>query len=250
MLAQVAVKKVPHRSSKQIRKNFQEIRFLKYCINHPNIIQYIRSTKYEDRMWVITEFIDGVTLSHAVTVHQFTETQIIYVAKNILYALDFLHDNQLAHRDLKSANIMLGVNGAVKLIDFGLCSDISQGEVVHMVGSPFWMPPEMIKRQPHGLLVDIWSYAICLLEMANELPDYKSSFTAMYVTAVRGYPDPSFKKEKWSEDFYNFLICCLNSNQKERWTIKQLLQHKLIINNYTQQQDMAETFKIISNIKE
>jgi serine/threonine protein kinase len=67
------------------------------------------------------------------------------------------------------------------LVDFGLCSDVSQGEVVHMVGSPFWMPPEMIRRDPHGLPVDIWSLGVCLMELANgHPPNRKSSIKVQY----------------------------------------------------------------------
>lgn len=133
----------------------------------------------------------------------------MYVVKQVLAGLGFLHKYFLAHRDLKSANIMITVHGDVKLsmfsthplsyndflvsffllsnflVDFGLCSDISQGEVVHMVGSPFWMPPEMIKRQPHGLSVDVWSFGICCMEMANgHVPNRKSSIAVCLFTLI------------------------------------------------------------------
>lgn len=59
----------------------------------------------------------------------------------------------------------------------GLCTDTSQGPVVHMVGSPYWMPPEMIKKDPHGLPVDVWSFGICIVEMiTGNPPNHKSSF--------------------------------------------------------------------------
>jgi len=182
---------MPHETTKQKRKNFQEIRFLRFCRGHPNILNLYSASLVRDELWLTTELLDGGTLTQAVSAHQFQELEIAFVAKEVLNALNFLHTNQMAHRDLKSANIMLTLSGGVKLIDFGLCSDVSQGKVVHMVGSPFWMPPEMILRQPHGLPVDVWSFGVCLMEMANgHPPNRKSSIKAMFVAATTGYTSP------------------------------------------------------------
>jgi len=187
----VAIKRMPHETTKQKRKNFQEIRFLRFCRGHPNILNLYSASLVRDEIWLTTELLDGGTLTQAVAAYQFQELEIAYVAKEVLNALNFLHTSQMAHRDLKSANIMLTLAGGVKLIDFGLCSDISQGKVVHMVGSPFWMPPEMILRQPHGLPVDVWSFGVCLMEMANgHPPNRKSSIKAMFVAATTGYTSP------------------------------------------------------------
>jgi len=247
----VAIKKTIHSTPKQKRKNFQEIRFLRYCRNHPNIVQFIRASLYSGEMWIITENILGATLTQLVNLHKFSENEIVYIAKNILHALDFLHDNQLAHRDLKSGNIMIDIYGNVKLIDFGLCSDISQGEVVHMVGSPFWMPPEMIQKQSHGLPVDIWSFGICLIEIANsQPPNSKSSIYAMLVAATIGYPEPLLEKEKWSPDFLDFISGCLIINPKDRWTVKQLLQHKFISNESINSQTIGDLIKFLFQINE
>jgi len=118
---------------------------------------------------------------------------------------------------------MMGRGPAIKIIDFGLCTDASQGEVVHMVGSPFWMPPEMIKREAHGLPVDIWSFGICCMEMANgHPPNRKSSIMAMFVACVEGYPQPFEDPQYWSDEFKDFVGCCLQQNPRDRWTIAQL----------------------------
>jgi len=224
----IAIKRMPHLTLKQKRKNCQEIRFLVYCQGKPNILQFRQAILEQDRceMWVATEFLEGGTLTQAVSTWTFHETHIVYVVKQVLAGLSFLHSNFLAHRDLKSANIMLTVNGDVKLIDFGLCSDISQGEVVHMVGSPFWMPPEMIKRQPHGLSTDVWSFGICCMEMANgHVPNRKSSIAAMFISASDGYPMPFEEPEDWSDEFNDFIMHCLRCDPTERWTVPQLLEH-------------------------
>jgi serine/threonine protein kinase len=240
----VAVKRTPHVTDKNKRKNFQEIRFLKYC-NHPNILRFIRCSLYSDEMWIVTEYLNGGALSQIVGIHKFTEPEILYICKNIANAIAYLHEIQLAHRDIKSGNIMIEIEGTVKLIDFGLCSDISQGEVVHMVGSPHWMPPEMIKRVPHGLGVDIWSFGICIMEMANGAPPYrKSAIRAMYEAATIGYPEAFARKSKWSGHFQDFLSKCLIVNPEERWTIKQLIEHPFLEPD-VEKESISDLFKTL-----
>jgi len=228
----LAVKRIPHISTKQRRKNYQEIRFLMFCKGTPNILQFESATVPDperNEMWLTTEYLNGGTLTSAVSDHMFDEPEIAFVISEVLVGLQFLHTNQLAHRDLKSANIMISLRGEVKLIDFGLCSDISQGEVVHMVGSPFWMPPEMIKRQPHGLPVDIWSFGICCMEMANgHPPNRQSSISAMFIAAVYGYPEP-FESDKWSATFKDFLQRCLQINPRDRYTVPKLQAHPFLV---------------------
>jgi len=264
----VAIKRMPHETTKQKRKNFQEIRFLRYCSGHSNILNLYKASLVKDELWLTTELLDGGTLTQAVAVHQFEEPEIAYVAKEILNALAFLHKNQMAHRDLKSANIMLTLDGIVKLIDFGLCSDISQGRVVHMVGSPFWMPPEMILRQPHGLPVDVWSYGVCLMEMANgHPPNRKSSIKAMFVAATTGYTSPledgaemdiseeeekerekkDEKKKKrreavWSDLFKEFVGMCLKVDPDARADVPTLQQHGFL-SKTADQKDVAALFR-------
>jgi len=240
----IAIKRMPHETTKQKRKNFQEIRFLRYCHNNPNIIKFVRATLFKDELWLVTEFIDGGTLTQAVANHKCQEPEIAYASKEILNALKFLHDNWLAHRDLKSANIMLDLSGNVKLIDFGLCSDISQGEVVHMVGSPFWMPPEMILRKPHGLMVDIWSFGICLMEMANgHPPNRKSSFQAMFVAATTGYSEP-LEGNNWSTDFRDFIGKCVQVSPSARSDVNTLLKHSFLKKAF-ERPDMIEWCKMV-----
>jgi len=240
----IAIKRMPHLTLKQKRKNCQEIRFLLFCSGKPNILQFRQAILEQERgeVWVATEYLEGGTLTQAVSTFTFHEPHIVYVVKQVLSGLAFLHKNFLAHRDLKSANIMLTVHGEVKLIDFGLCSDISQGEVVHMVGSPFWMPPEMIKRLPHGLSTDVWSFGICCMEMANgHVPNRKSSIAAMFISASDGYPMPFEEPEDWTDEFNDFIMRCLRCEPTERWSVPQLMEHPFLAKCSTKE-EMVKIF--------
>eukprot|EP01125_Pyxidicula_operculata_P001092 TRINITY_DN1099_c0_g1_i1.p1 TRINITY_DN1099_c0_g1~~TRINITY_DN1099_c0_g1_i1.p1 ORF type:complete len:388 (+),score=55.93 TRINITY_DN1099_c0_g1_i1:40-1203(+) len=242
----VAIKKIPHETTKQKRKNFQEIRFLRYCEGHQNILTLHTASVYKDEMWLICEYLDGGTLSQAVSIHAFTEPQIAFISNQILSALSFLHSNMIAHRDLKSANIMLQTNGNVKLIDFGLCSDMSQGPVTHMVGSPLWMPPEMIKKQPHSLPVDVWSFGICMVECANgSPPNKKSSILAMFTATTVGY-NASSLLSKFSTSFKDFISKCLQQQPEQRYTVPKLQKHDFLkIAKDFSVDEVSEVFKKI-----
>eukprot|EP01129_Flabellula_baltica_P010896 TRINITY_DN4670_c0_g1_i1.p1 TRINITY_DN4670_c0_g1~~TRINITY_DN4670_c0_g1_i1.p1 ORF type:complete len:273 (+),score=58.15 TRINITY_DN4670_c0_g1_i1:76-894(+) len=136
----VAIKIMRHDTRKYKRKNFQEIRILKYCEGEDNLLQIKRASVVDGRLWLVTELLDGGSLKELQLAYEFAEREIAYIAKGILNGLKFLHDNLIVHRDLKNHNVMFTSEGDVKIIDFGFCTDISQGDIVYMVGSPFWMP--------------------------------------------------------------------------------------------------------------
>jgi len=170
---------------------------------------------------------EGGSLRDAVKSHKFTEKHIAYVAREILQALKYLHSLGYAHRDLKTSNVMLTVHGAIKLIDFGLCADLSKGDRVQVVGTPYFMPPEMVYYRPHGPSADIWSYAVCLLEMyLSKPPNASSRIRAMFTIATQGLLQciPSSISEEGSD----FLTQCLQIEPKMRATAEVLTKHPFV----------------------
>lgn len=192
----IAIKKLPHTTPRNKQNNLSEIGFLA-TFRHPNIVNFMECYYVNEEIWIVMEYLEGGTLAEAAKAHKFTDKHCAYVAREMLKALTVLHEAKVGHRDLKSSNVMMSVTGEIKLsiflffsnllVDFGLCADFTEGPERKMCGSPYWMPPEMIKSEYHNHSVDIWSLGVCLLELYLNAPPYsESSFLCMYKVATVG----------------------------------------------------------------
>ncbi|XP_055741358.1 serine/threonine-protein kinase PAK 5-like isoform X2 [Salvelinus fontinalis] len=227
---QVAVKKMDLRKQQRRELLFNEVVIMR-DYHHENVVDMYNSYLVGDELWVVMEFLEGGALTDIVTHTRMNEEQIATVCVLVLRALSYLHIQGVIHRDIKSDSILLTSDGRIKLSDFGFCAQVSK-EVPKrksLVGTPYWMAPEVISRLPYGTEVDIWSLGIMVIEMIDGEPPYFNEPPLQAMRRIRDNLPPRLKEShKVSSVLRAFLGLMLVREPSQRATAQELLQHPFL----------------------
>ncbi|XP_030569569.1 serine/threonine-protein kinase PAK mbt [Drosophila novamexicana] len=227
---QVAVKKMDLRKQQRRELLFNEVVIMR-DYHHPNIVETYSSFLVNDELWVVMEYLEGGALTDIVTHSRMDEEQIATVCKQCLKALAYLHSQGVIHRDIKSDSILLAADGRVKLSDFGFCAQVSQElpKRKSLVGTPYWMSPEVISRLPYGPDVDIWSLGIMVIEMVDGEPPFFNEPPLQAMRRIRDMQPPNLKNaHKVSPRLQSFLDRMLVRDPAQRATAAELLAHPFL----------------------
>lgn len=234
-LVAVKVIQIVKKKKDQLNAVKLEVNMLR-SLTHPNIIRYFGCHASGGYMRVFMEFAVGGSLTSLVRkFEKLSEPVMRYYTHQILSGLAFLHSRHVVHRDIKGENILIDGHGVAKLADFG-CSkglaDIanrSQNGCGTLVGSPYWMAPEVIKNEAYGTKADIWSVGCTVVEMLNggDPPwheKFDNVYSAMFFIASTT-EIPSNIPSDVSSLCRDFLARCFERDVSKRSSALELLQH-------------------------
>lgn len=218
-------------SQKEKREALNEVSVLRQ-LSHPHIIKYRKSFEEKGMLCIVMDYASKGDLYQKIKKRHgklFQEDQIMKWFIQIALALEYTHSNHILHRDLKTQNIFLDKNNDVLLGDFGIARVLqSTMECARtMVGTPYYLSPELCREEPYNNKSDVWSLGCILYELATHRHAFEAnSMKGLIGKILRGiYPPIS---SRYSKDLKNLIDICLQKDVRKRPSVFELLEMKYI----------------------
>ncbi|KAG0280841.1 p21 protein (Cdc42 Rac)-activated kinase [Linnemannia exigua] len=236
----VAIKMVAKTVTAKMKTIRNELELMK-ASHHDNIVAFVDCHLTPTELWMVMERMD-ISLADVIAINPYKgqrhpdqgllqECHMARVAKDILEAISYLHHENRIHRDIRSDNILLDSQGRVKLADFGHSVQLTKEQPRRnsVVGTPYWMAPEVIQGWNYGTRVDVWSLGIVMREMIEGEPPYlqEPPLRAMFLIASGALP--SLKDQGLaSKRCQSFVEVCTSGEGEERPSASELLSHPFL----------------------
>ncbi|XP_062184245.1 serine/threonine-protein kinase STY8-like isoform X3 [Phragmites australis] len=156
-------------------------------VNHENVVRFYGACTKQRKYLIVTEYMPGGNLYDFL--HKQNNTlelpMILRIAIGISKGMDYLHQNNIIHRDLKTANLLIGSTQVVKIADFGVSRVSQEGEMTAETGTYRWMAPEVINHKPYNHKADVFSFAVVLWELVTSKIPYENLTPLQAALGVR-----------------------------------------------------------------
>jgi len=201
--------------------------------HHPPIVPFIAAFQCDGTLWVSMEYVEGASLTavieNSIDDGGLQESHMALIGKKVLEGLHYLHLNNIIHRDVKSDNILMGLDGSIKITDFGYSSQLTKqaNKRNSVVGTTYWMAPEVITMEAsYDVKVDVWSLGIMIIELVENEPPYMDlpPVKALFMITTQGVP-PFKNPEKMSDVLKDMINKCTQMDPNDRPSTTELLKH-------------------------
>lgn len=165
----------------------QEVMILRE-VQHENVVRFIGACTKLPELCIVTEYMPGGSLYDFLhKYHNVLELSLLLkFAVDVCKGMEYLHQNGIIHRDLKTANLLMGTENVIKVADFGVARFQSQGGVMTAeTGTYRWMAPEVINHQPYDQKADVFSFGIVLWELTTAKVPYDNMTPLQAALGVR-----------------------------------------------------------------
>jgi serine/threonine protein kinase/tetratricopeptide (TPR) repeat protein len=221
----VALKFLPRfiSANNEERKRFEIEAQAAASLNHPNITQIYAIEETDDEIFIVMELIDGIELKEIIKSSSIKVDEAVNIAVQIAEGLEAAHKKGIVHRDIKSQNIMITIDGKVKVMDFGLAKIKGGTEVTKLgstMGTAAYMSPEQTRGNEVDHRTDIWSFGVVLYEMlTGELP-FKGDYDQAIIYSILNEETPGLKQMRTGvpDKFILIINKCLKKDRGERYT--------------------------------
>jgi serine/threonine protein kinase len=225
--------------------------------SHANLIKCYGSYKLREQIYIVMECADAGSLTDVLyflndrNMH-LNEPEIAFICREVLQGLASLHKINRIHRDIKSDNTLITRSGQVKLADFGFAAQLTDKEQKRntVIGTPFWMAPEVCRGLDYGCKVDIWSTGVLAIECAEGAPPllHETQMKAMFIIATKGPPTLK-RKDEWTDELSDFIKQTTIIDPSRRATAEEMLRHPFL-NRAASREHMGKIFSVVADCRE
>ncbi|KAG8076557.1 hypothetical protein GUJ93_ZPchr0006g43086 [Zizania palustris] len=224
----VAIKVVrPERISADMYRDFAQEVYIMRKVRHRNVVQFIGACTRQPNLYIVTDFMSGGSVHDYLHKKNcaFKLPELLRVATDIAKGMNYLHQNNIIHRDLKTANLLMDENKVVKVADFGVSRVKDQsGVMTAETGTYRWMAPEVIEHKPYDHKADVFSFGIVLWELlTGKIPyEYLTPLQAAIGVVQKGIR-PTIPKDT-HPNLAELLQKCWHADPAERPGFSQILE--------------------------
>jgi calcium/calmodulin-dependent protein kinase I len=213
-------------------------------LKHANIVQLLDVFEDKTFKYLVMELVTGGELfDRIVEKGSYTERDASHLIRQVLEAVDYMHDKGIVHRDLKPENLLYysaAEDSKIMISDFGLSKTEESGAMATACGTPGYVAPEVLAQQPYDKEVDVWSIGvIAYILLCGYPPFYDENDSELFRQILKA--EYEFDSPYWDDisesakDFIRNLMC---KDVKKRFTCKQALAHSWISGNAASSKDI------------
>ena len=191
---------------------------------------------HQHSLWLVMELVqDGSLLQQLTTRGPLSEDCIAIITREVLLGLQYMAGEGKIHRDIKAANVLINIRKSqIKLTDFGASRQLTDTmrKCNTLIGSPYWMAPEVLLRDDYDGKADVWSLGITLIELATGRPPHAHIPPMQVMSKIVSCAPPSLppasERGPFSSAFVHFVSLCLMKEPMSRPSLPALLKHDFV----------------------
>src|SRR4051812_378732 len=194
---QVAVKRMHAESPEDAAKRFRREAQLGASLNHPNIVSVFDIETDEENVLIVMEYVSGGTLKDALARGLLPRDAALTLLRGVATALDYAHEHDVVHRDVKPANILLDANGRAKLADLGIATAAEVTSITStgaVLGTASYMAPERLDGSRGGKEADIYGLATVAYETLTGRKARQGRSAVEVAAMVMSEPPPDLRQ--------------------------------------------------------
>lgn len=228
-------------TQKKNNHKFNEVKILQ-SIHHPHLIKFISSFVDDNYLYIVMEYCEYGDLY---TLLKSVRKKGIYIMEDVLWdiayqtllGLEYIHNKQIIHRDIKLLNIFMNKDKIIKIGDLGMSKLFKKKELMQSrVGTPLYLPPELVKKEKYDFKVDIWSFGCSLYHLSKCHPPFNEenmiklghaivndtppSLPDIYSEAFKGFLSLLMSKQKENRPSSSEALCYIPDKIKEKYKVK------------------------------